>query len=162
MATVEESVMNIIMGTFAGQGKAQQTPKPSKSYMAISRDIPEAGKHFKCKRLHKEADGKLTFQNVETTTVQKITKLAGNVYVATTRNSYYVTQILNLPAEKVRFALVKYEPQVGAELYCYKLEFKGEASRSVYWHTTTVQEVKKIHGLYKVKTKNSTYVCFPI
>lgn len=37
--TVEESVMNAIMGAFVGNGQAQVS-KPSKSYMAIGNSIP--------------------------------------------------------------------------------------------------------------------------
>ena len=159
--TVEESVMNAIMGAFAGKGQAQAS-KPSKSYMAIGNSIPKVGEHYKCKRLEKNSKGELTFRSTETTTVQEVKNLAGNVFIVSTRNSFYVTRVLCMPVENVHFAIVKSEPQIGSDMYCYKMEFKGEESRCVNWHTTTVQEVKCIHGLYKVKTNNSVYVCFPM
>lgn len=159
--TVEESVMNAIMGAFVGNGQAQVS-KPSKSYMAIGNSIPKVGEHYKCKRLEKNSKGELTFRSTETTTVQEVKNLAGNVFIVSTRNSYYVTRVLYMPVENVHFAVVSSEPQIGSDMYCYKMEFKGEKSRCVNWHTTTVREVKHIHGLYKVKTNNSIYVCFPM
>ena len=159
--TVEESVMNAIMGAFAGQGQAQAI-KPSKSYMAIGNSIPKVGEHYKCKRLEKNSKGELVFRSTETTTVQEVKNLASNVFIVVTRNSYYITRVLYMPVEDVHFAIVKNEPQIGSDMNCYKLEFKGENSRCVDWHTTTVQSVKRIHGLYKVKTTNSVYVCFPM
>lgn len=159
--TVEESVMNAIMVEFVGDGPAQVS-MPRKSYMAIGNSIPEVGEHYKCNRLEKNSKGELTFRSTETTTVQKVKNLAGNVFIVSTRNSYYVTRVLYMPVENVHFAVVSSEPQIGSDMYCYKIEFKGEKSRCVNWHTTTVREVKNINGLYKVKTKNSIYVCFPM
>ena len=158
--TVEESIVNTVIGAFC---RSQvQAARPSKSYMAISTSIPKVGEHYNCKRLEKNSKGELTFRNTDTTTVQQVKNLAGNVFVVTTRNSYYVTRVLYRPVENVHFAIVKKSPTIGSELYCYKLEFKGEESKCVKWHTTTVQEVKYIKGLYKVKTNNSVYVCFPM
>lgn len=159
--TVEESVMNAIMTAFVGNDQAQVS-KPSQSYMAIGNSIPKVGEHYMCKRLEKNSKGELTFRSFVTTTVQKIKNLAGNVFVVSTRNSYYVTRVLHMPVENVHFAVVRSEPQIGSDMYCYKMEFNGEESRCVNWHTSTVQEVKHIHGLYKVKTNNSVYVCFPM
>jgi len=160
--TVEESVMNAIIGAFAGQGQTTEA-KPSKSYMAIGTSVPKVGEHYKCKRLEKKSNnGELIFCSTETTTVQKVTNLAGNVFIVVTRNSYYITRVLYMPVENVHFAIVKNKPQICSHLHCYKLEFSGENSRCVNWETTTVQEVKLIKGLYKVKTRNSVYVCFPM
>ena len=155
--TVEESIMNTIMGAFVAQ-----TSKPSKSYIAIGNSIPKVGENYNCKRLEKNSKGEFTFRSTVTTTVQEVKNLAGMVFIVSTRNSYYVTRVLYMPVENVHFAIVKSEPRVGFVMYCYKVEFKGEESRCVKWHTTTVQEVKRIHGLYKVKTNNSVYVCFPM
>lgn len=91
--TVEESVMNAIMGAFVGNGQAQVS-KPSKSYMAIRESIPKVGEHYKCKKLEKNSKGELTFRSTETTTVQDVKNLAGNVFIVSTRNSYYVTRVL--------------------------------------------------------------------
>jgi len=91
--TVEESVMNAIMGAFVGNGQAQVS-KPSKSYMAIGDSIPKVGEHYKCKKLEKNSKGELTFRSTETTTVQDVKNLAGNVFIVSTRNSYYVTRVL--------------------------------------------------------------------
>ena len=159
--TIEESIMNAIMGAFAGQNKAPAS-KPSKSYMAIANTIPKVGEHFKCKRLEKNTNGELGFFYTETSTVQEVKKLACNVFVVTTRNSRYVTRVLYMPVEDVHFAIIFYEPQIGSCLNCHKLEFNGENVRSVDWHTSTVQDVRYVHGLYKVKTLNSVYVCFPM
>ena len=91
--TVEESVMNAIMGAFVGNGQAQVS-KPSKSYMAIGDSIPKVGEHYKCKKLEKNSKGELIFRGTETTTVQDVKNLAGNVFIVSTRNSYYVTRVL--------------------------------------------------------------------
>jgi len=91
--TVEESVMNAIMGAFVGNGQAQVS-KPSKSYMAIGDSIPKVGEHYKCKKLEKNSKGELIFRSTETTTVQDVKNLAGNVFIVSTRNSYYVTRVL--------------------------------------------------------------------
>lgn len=157
--TVEESVINAIVGSFVSPKQAQKN-KPSKSYMAIGNTIPKVGAHFKCKRLEKEANGDLSFFRTETTTVQEVKKLADNVFVVTTRNSYYITRVVNLPPSNVHFAIIKNEPEIGSDLYCYKLEFKGEESRCVKCKTTEIKKLIRIHGLYKVKTNNSIYVCF--
>ena len=158
---VEERLVNAVMGAFVGNGKAQVS-KPSKSYMAIGNSIPKVGEHYKCKRLEKKSNGELTFRSIETSTVQKVKNLAGNVFIVCTKNSYYISMVLYMPVENVHFAVVSSEPQIGSDMYCYKMEFKTEKRRCVKWHTTTVQEVKYIHGLYKVKTNNSVYVCFPM
>lgn len=158
--TVEENVMNAVIGAFGVQ--TQNSTKPNKSYIAIGNSIPMVGEHFKCRRLEKSDNGGLIFRNTKTSTVQKVKNLAGNVFIVTTRNSYYITQVLYMPVENVHLAIVKNEPKIGSDLYCYKLDFKGEDCECISWHTTTVQGVKYIHGLYKVKTKNSIYVCFPM
>lgn len=159
--TVEESLMDAVVTAFVGNGQAQ-VPKPSRSYMAIGKSIPKVGKHYKCKRLEKNSKGELIFRSIETTTVQEVKNLAGNVFVVSTRNSWYVTRVLYMPVENVHFAVVSSEPQIGSDMQCYKMEFKGEKCRCVSWNTTTVQKVKHIHGLCKVKTNNSIYVCFPM
>jgi hypothetical protein len=157
--TVEESIMNAIKVAFVDKA---QVSKPSKSYMAIGNSIPKVGEHFKCKKLEKNANGEIRFSNTETTTVQEVKKAAGNVFIVATRNSYYVTRVLHMPAENIHFAIVKEEPKIGSSLHCYKLEFKGENCRCVSWQTTKVIKVNNVHGLYKVQTKNSYYVCFPM
>ena len=102
--TVEESIMNAIKVAFVDKA---QVSKPSKSYMAIGNSIPKVGEHFKCKKLEKNANGEIRFSNTETTTVQEVKKAAGNVFIVATRNSYYVTRVLHMPAENIHFAIVK-------------------------------------------------------
>lgn len=157
--TVEESVINAIMSAFVGTGEAREV-NPTKSYMAIATSIPKEGEHYKCKRLEKNHFNGLSFRSTKTSTVQKVQKLAGNVYVVKTRNSYYVTRVLYMPAEDVHFAVIYSEPVIGSHLKCYKLECSGEKTRFTSWKTTSVQEVKFIKGLYRVKTRNSTYICY--
>ena len=120
--------------------------------MSIGNSIPKVGEHFKCKKLEKNANGEIRFSNTETTTVQEVKKAAGNVFIVATRNSYYVTRVLHMPAENIHFAIVKEEPKIGSGLHCYKLEFKGENCRCVSWQTTKVIKVNNVHGLYKVGT----------
>ena len=158
---VEDYVLGAVIGAFAGTRKAQEA-NPEKSYMAIATSIPKAGEHFHCKRFEKKSSSELNVRDTETTTVQKVKKLASNVYVATTRNSYYVTKVLGMPEDNVQFAVVKTEPMVGSRMKCCKLAFAGEKISVIPWTTTAVQEVKFIKGLYKVKTTNTTYVCFPM
>lgn len=159
--TVEETIMSAAIGAFVGAGKAQEAT-PEKSYMAIATSIPKAGEHFHCKRFEKKSSSELNVRDTETTTVQKVLKLASNVYVATTRNFYYVTKVLGMPEDNVQFAVVKSEPVVGSCMKCRKLAFAGEKISVIPWTTTAVQKIKFISGLYKVKTENTTYVCFPM
>ena len=158
---IEDAVANVIIGAFAGKGMAQEAT-PEKSLMAIATSIPQVGQHYHCKRIEKKSSSELDIRDTETTTVQKVKKLASNVYVATTRNSYYVTKVLGMPEDNVQFAVVKSEPVVGNGMNCRKLVFAGEKVSAIPWNTTTVQEVKFIKGLYKVKTRNTTYICIPV
>lgn len=161
--TVEETIMSAVIGAFAGSGKVQNT-NPEKSYMAFATSIPKAGEHYHCNRVEKKSDKEINVRSTETTTVQNVQKLASNVYVATTRNSYYVTQILGMPEENVQFAVVESVPQVGHGMNCHMLRWSKSNGipKAIRWNTTVVQEVKFINGLYKVKTMNTTYVCFPM
>lgn len=156
---LEESVMNATMESFVSQ---EQVSNPRKSYMAIGNCLPKVGECFYCSRLEKNGNGKLGFYRVKTSTVQEVRELARNVFFVSTRNSDYVTRVLYMPVKNVHFAIVKNSPTIGSKLNCDKLVFKGEKIRLVNCNTTTVQEVEKINGLYKVKTKNSVYVCFPM
>ena len=159
--TSEESVMNAAMSDFVGSGKAKVV-NPTKSYMAIGRSIPKVGEHYKCQRLDKNSSNNLRFYNTETTTVQDVKNLAGNVFVVTTKNSYYITRVLYMPVEDVHFAVIRKEPEIGRNLKCHKMEFSGEKAKFILCETSAVQEVKFIKGLYRVKTRNSIYVCFPM
>ena len=159
--TVEETIMSAAIGAFAGSGMVNE-PTPTKSYMAIATSIPKVGEHYHCKRIEKKSSSEINVRNTETTTVLSVKRLASNIYVATTRNSHYVTKVLGMPEDKAQFAVVKSEPVVGNGMNCRKLVFAGEKVSAIPWNTTTVQEVKFIKGLYKVKTGNTTYVCFPM
>jgi len=159
--TVEETIMSAAIGAFAGSGMVKEAT-PEKSYMAIATSIPKVGEHYHCKRIEKKSSNEINVRNTETTTVLSVKKLASNVYVATTRNSYYITKVLGMPEDNIQFAVVKSEPIAGSYMKCRKLEFAGEKVSVIPWATTTVQEVKYIKGLYKVKTRNTTYVCLPV
>lgn len=161
MARNKEVVMNAKFNAFAGKGKAMKA-KPTKSYMAIGTSIPKVGEHYKCKRLEKDTFNHLCFYTTETSTVQRVKNLARNVFVVETMNSYYITRVLYMPVENVHLAIVNHEPEIGNQLKCSKFEFYGESARVIPWHTTTVQAVNSIQGLYRVKTNNSTYICFPM
>lgn len=162
MARTEDAVRNAFIKAFTGAGKTNEA-KPTKSYMAIALSIPMVGAHYMCQRLERDAHNQLHFIKTETTTVQRVGNLAGNVFIVETRNSYYITRVLQMPVENVHFAVVTKEPKIGEILKCNKIEFCGvEKCRFTPWKTTTVQEAYFIKGLYKVKTNNSTYVCFPM
>lgn len=150
-----------VIGAFAGSGKAQEAT-PEKSYIAIATSIPKVGEHYHCKRIEKKSSSELNVRNTETTTVLSVKKLASNVYVAMTRNSYYVTKVFGMSEDNVQFAVIESEPVVGSCMKCRKLAFAGEKISVIPWNTTAVQEVKFIKGLYKVKTINTTYVCLPV
>jgi hypothetical protein len=155
--TVEESVLNAMLGAFSAQ-----VARPSKAYIAMGTKVPQVGEHFHCKRFEANTNCALKTCATETSTVQGVLELSSNVFCVITRNSYYFTRISGMPVGNVHFAVIKQAPQIGAEMYCNKVEFKGEAVRCVKWHTTTVQEIKYINGLYKVTTNNSVYMCFKL
>ncbi len=161
--TVEESIMNAIMGAFVNQ-KVDVDVNPTKSYMAIATALPKVGEHYKCRRLERKPNSnEIYFRDTETTTVQRVTKLACNIFSVTTRNSYYVTRVLYMPVEDVHFAVIMQEPENGSCMSCFKIECSGERIKLTKWKTTMVKEVRFIKGLYKVTTINSTsYICFPM
>lgn len=159
--TVEETIKRAIIGAFAGSGKVHETI-PEKSYMAIATSVPNVGEHYHCKRIEKKSNREIYIRGAETTTVQKVQKLAGNVYVAITRNSCYVTKILGKPEENVQFAIIKRVPLVGYIMECDKLEWNSKDFKVIPWNTTDVQAVKLVKGLYHVKTRNTTYICLPM
>ena len=128
-----------------------------KSYIAISRDIPQIGKRYECYRMER---GILV--RASTSTVRGIRKLSQDVFVVMTKNSYYITKILYLPEENVHFAKIYSKPELGKSLICEKIEFtKGGSFKAVLWQTTPVRAYYHTNGLYKVETRNSTYVCYP-
>ena len=134
---------------------------PNKSFMAVGNTIPVVGEPYHCKRLQKQGE-KLLLHAVITSRVIAVKPLANNVFVVTTMNSYYVVRVLHMQVGNVHFALVKREPLVGEQLFCDKIKFIEEDPFTVRWRTSTVKEVKFIKGLYRVKTKNSIYICFPL
>lgn len=155
--TVEESIMNAIIKTFGGK-----ETKPTTSYMAIGNSIPRVGERYECLRLEKDSASNVKFHGIKTSTVREVKNLSNNVFIVTTRNSYYITRVLNIPAENVHFAVISKKPEINSKLNCYKMECSKENIRFVTWQTTNVEEIKFIKGLYKIKTRNSTYICFPM
>lgn len=60
-----------------------------KTYVAISNEMPEVGKHLVLKRGH---EGN-AFATVKTSTIQKIEHLEENIYVCKTKNTTYIVQV---------------------------------------------------------------------
>ena len=160
--TTEERVVNAIVGALSGKPEKVETIKPAKSYMAVSTIEPRVNEHFICKRIEKKSAGKIKLVSTETSTVQEVKKLANNIFVVRTRNSYYITRVIGMRVENVHFAVLREKPIRDKCLKCLKLDFEGEGILAVRWETTPVIETRYIKGIYRITTRNSTYICFPM
>lgn len=137
----------------------EETTRMIPSFMAVSNELPIIGRRYQCKKIKADPETGVYWQKMHTSPVVSVTELAKNVMAVRTFNSWYITRILGVPTENVHFAIVKCEPKVGKHLKCFKLE--GPEERIVSLETSTVMATKYIGGLFKVKTRNSIYVCFP-
>ena len=134
--------------------------KVKPEYLAASNSVPVKGKSFKCVMIQ-------THIEVNTSVVLSVKKhpKCPNVYLAETRNSYYLVLVTyhHLNSYRDEGEIVKPEylvstfsvPQVGQNMICYTAQTKDMVTTSV---VTMVAEYLDFPGIYFVMTRNSYYI----
>ena len=131
--------------------------------ITIGKQMPKVGVPFSCTQLIiDKKNNSITFQLITTSNVQKVYKLFGNVYLILTENShYYITKVPVDVNDDVYFALISSMPVVGKSMKCYRIRNYNEKTKFNFCITTPVKDVTSVKGMYRIRTRNSTYLCFP-
>ena len=132
-----------------------------KYYLAFGTYLPTLGDPYQCQKPEISNPNIINFSLIETTTVFEIKKIANDVYLISTLNSYYFVKILNLDPENSHFAIIRKHPEIGSSLTIFAFEYLNGSISLSRLSTSEVVSFDFLNGIYKVNTLNSTYYCLP-
>ena len=131
------------------------------TYMAFGYDIPIIGKCYECQILDNHKSNSLKMSKVKTSQVEDIKKIYNNVYVIKDRHYYYITKMVFIPDQDVRFVLIGEKPKIFSRIYFYYIDPIIPGNFSVDTSNIIIG-IKTYKHFYIVKTMNYTYICLLI
>ena len=132
-----------------------------KYYLAFGTYLPTLGDPYQCQKPEISNPNIINSHSIETTVVSEIKKIANDIYLITTLNSYYFVKILNLDSENSHFAIIREHPEIGFPLEIYAFDYLNDEVKFSRLGTSEVVSSKFLNGIYEIKTINSTYYCLP-